>query len=209
MGQAQNLTSKIRMGGWSEQECLLRQSKHGSNVYSKVQGNLPGSSSDRGMYLKCTKGLGVQKYLRKSYCHRIECCLGLPNSQRARESVRWDKHSSSDLDDQQMQDQDFSKETIRTRFDLNPKQEWIQANVAQIINLQSAGENASLNLGPRSWIIALKGKSYTRNLYKQYPRTCPNATILEYFQSPFPFSFFRIIYYGFFTFFSIHVWIRR
>ena len=101
------------MGGWFEQECLLRQAKHGSNVYPKVQGNLPGSSSDRGMYLKCTKRLEVQKYLRKSYCHRIECCLGLPTSQMAREGVRWEKHSSSDLDDQQVQDQDFSKETIQ------------------------------------------------------------------------------------------------
>ena len=64
-----------------------------------------------------------------------------------------------------------------TKFDLNPEQEWIQAHVAQTINLQSAREKASLNLGPRSWIIALKGKSYTRNLCKQYPRTCPNAMI--------------------------------
>ena len=66
---------------------------------------------------------------------------------------------------------------VRTKFDLNPEHEQIQAHVAQIINLQSAGEKASLNLGPRSWIIAFKGKSYTRNLYKQYPRTCPSAMI--------------------------------
>ena len=67
--------------------------------------------------------------------------------------------------------------TVRTRFDLNPGQEWTQAHVAQTMNLQSAGEKASLNLGPRSWIIALEGKSYTRNLYKKYPWTCPNTMI--------------------------------
>ena len=73
MGQAQNLTSKIRMGGWFEEECLLGQVKHGSNVYPKVQGNLPGSFSGRDVYLECTRGLGAQKYLRKCYCHRIKC----------------------------------------------------------------------------------------------------------------------------------------
>ena len=36
---------------------------------------------------------------------------------------------------------------VRTRFDLNPEQEWIQAHVAQTINLQSAGKKASLILG--------------------------------------------------------------
>ena len=73
IGQVQNLTSKIRMGEWSKEEYLLEQAKHGSNVYPKVQGNLPGSSNDRGVYLKCTRRLGAQKYLRKSCCHSIEC----------------------------------------------------------------------------------------------------------------------------------------
>ena len=73
MGQAQNLTSKIQMGGWFEEECLLGQAKHSSNVYLKVQGNIPTNSSDRGVYLKYTRRLGAQKYLRKSCCHRIEC----------------------------------------------------------------------------------------------------------------------------------------
>ena len=31
-----------------------------------------------------------------------QCCLGHPNSQRAREGVRWDKYSSSGLNDQQV-----------------------------------------------------------------------------------------------------------
>jgi len=42
-------------------------------VYLKVQSNLLGSSNDRGVYLKCTRRLGTQKYLRKSCCHCIEC----------------------------------------------------------------------------------------------------------------------------------------
>ena len=71
---------------------------------------------------------------------------------------------------------------VRTRFDLNPEQEQTQAHVVQTINLQRAGEKASLNLGPRSWNIALEGKSYTRNLCKKYPRTCPKTMISEYFQ---------------------------
>ena len=37
--------------------------------------------------------------------------------------------------------------TVRTRFDLNPKREWIQTHVARTINLQSAGKKASLILG--------------------------------------------------------------
>ena len=39
----------------------------------KVQGNLLGSSSGRDVYLECTRGLGAQKYLRKSCYHRIKC----------------------------------------------------------------------------------------------------------------------------------------
>ena len=36
---------------------------------------------------------------------------------------------------------------VRTRFDLNPKQEWIQSHVAQTMNLQSVEKKASLILG--------------------------------------------------------------
>ena len=94
------------------------------------------------------------------------------------------------------------KDVVRTRFDLNPEQEWIQAHVAQTINLQSAGEKASLNLGPRYWILALKGQSYTRNLCKEYPRTCPSAMILESFQSPFLFPSFVLYTMAFLPFSS-------
>ena len=67
---------------------------------------------------KRTGRMGVRKYLRESCRHRIECfaayvekipkqcCVGYPNSQRAREGVRCDKHSTSGLEDQQMEGQD-------------------------------------------------------------------------------------------------------
>ena len=32
-----------------------------------------------------------------------QCCLGYPNSQRAKEGVWWDKHLGSGLDGQQME----------------------------------------------------------------------------------------------------------
>ena len=73
MGHVQNLMSEIRIGGWFEEECFLGQVKHGSNVYPKVQSNLPRNSSDRDVHLKCTKGLEAQKYLRESCYHRIKC----------------------------------------------------------------------------------------------------------------------------------------
>ena len=41
-----------------------------------------------------------------------QCCIGRPNSQRAYEGVRWDKHLSSGLDDWQVEGQDYSKENI-------------------------------------------------------------------------------------------------
>ena len=64
--------------------------------------------------------MGVEKYLRKNYYHRIKCSaanslvafmwsLGCPNLQKACEGVRWDKHSSSGLNDRQMEGQDHLK----------------------------------------------------------------------------------------------------
>ena len=38
-----------------------------------------------------------------------QCCLGCRNSQEVWEGVWWDKHSSNDLDDQQMESQDHLK----------------------------------------------------------------------------------------------------
>ena len=53
----------------------------------------------------------------------------------------------------------FKINIVRTGFDLNPKQEWTQAQKARTINLQRVGEKASLNLRKRYWSIVLKGKS--------------------------------------------------
>ena len=112
--------------------------------------------------------------------------------------------------------------SVRTRFDLNPEQEWTQAHEARAINLQSAGEKASLNLGPRSWIIALEGKSYTyisvlkvsSDMPEHYDLRILNSLsflffLLSFFLCPLIFFFLRIIYYDFFTVSSIHMWIRR
>ena len=81
-----------------------------------VQNDVPRSSVDKDMHCKCTGQMGAKKYLRKScyYVERIpeQCCLGRPNSQRACEGVRWDKHSSSGLDDRQVEGQDHSKGDI-------------------------------------------------------------------------------------------------
>ena len=85
-------------------------------------------------------------------------------------------------------------------------------------------EKASLNLGKRYWKIVLKGKSCTCTKKKKYHRSCPSNMIKStefflftvVFLQPFSlfflfFSFFipfRVIYYGFYTNFSIHVWVR-
>ena len=47
--------------------------KHRSNAYSITQSNLLGNSTDRIVHYKRTGRMGARKYLRESYCHRIEC----------------------------------------------------------------------------------------------------------------------------------------
>ena len=61
------------MGGWSEEEYLLRHEKYSSNIYSNNQGDLPGNSSDKDVHHTPIRMMGTQKYLRKSCYHRIEC----------------------------------------------------------------------------------------------------------------------------------------
>ena len=61
------------MGGWSEEEYLLRHNNYISNMYSSYHDDLPGSSSDKNVYHKRIRMMGTQKYLRESYYHRIEC----------------------------------------------------------------------------------------------------------------------------------------
>ena len=63
------------MGRQSEEEYLLGQAKHKSDIDPNDQNDLPGSSNDRNMRHKRTRKMGTQKYLRKSYYHHIECSV--------------------------------------------------------------------------------------------------------------------------------------
>ena len=60
------------MGGRSKEEYLFRHDKYNSNMYSNNQGDLPGSSSDKGVHHKRIRMMGTQKYLRESCYHHIE-----------------------------------------------------------------------------------------------------------------------------------------
>ena len=61
------------MGGWSEEEHLLRHDKYVSNACSNNHDDLLGSSSDKDVYHERPRMREPQKYLRESYYHRIEC----------------------------------------------------------------------------------------------------------------------------------------
>ena len=73
MVQTQDLMSKIWMGRWSEEEYLLEQTKHRSDIDHNDQSDLQENSSNRDMHYKRTRNMGTQKYLRKNCYHRIEC----------------------------------------------------------------------------------------------------------------------------------------
>ena len=61
------------MGRQSEEEYILKQAKHRSNIDPNDQSDLPGSSNDRDVRHKLTRKMGTQKYLRESCYHCIEC----------------------------------------------------------------------------------------------------------------------------------------
>ena len=65
--------SKIQLGRWSEEEYLLGQAKHRSDIDPNDQSDLRGSSSDRDVHHEHTRRKGTQKYLRENCYHRIEC----------------------------------------------------------------------------------------------------------------------------------------
>ena len=73
MVQAQDSMCKIHMGRCSEEEYLLRHDKYSSNTCSSNHGNLPGSSSNKDVHHKRIRMMGIQKYLRESCYHCIEC----------------------------------------------------------------------------------------------------------------------------------------
>ena len=64
--------SRIQIGGWSEEEYLIRHDKYSLNMYSSNYGDLPGSSSDKEVHHKRIRMMGTQKYLRESCYHHIE-----------------------------------------------------------------------------------------------------------------------------------------
>ena len=63
------------MGRHYEKEYLLGQAKHISDIDPNDQSDLSGSSNDKDVRHKRTRKMGTQKYLRKSYYHRIECTV--------------------------------------------------------------------------------------------------------------------------------------
>ena len=94
--------------------------------------------------------------------------------------------------------------SVRTRFDLNPKWEWIQAHVAQTMNLQSAGKKVSLILGQNIGFQCKKSKDTSMECSNKSLRTCPRDLFFPFFScSGFFFSsvFPCLIYHGFFAFF--------
>ena len=60
------------MGRQSEEEYLLGQAKHRSDIDPNDQSDLPGRSNNRDMRHKRTRNMGTQKYLRERCYHRIE-----------------------------------------------------------------------------------------------------------------------------------------
>ena len=63
------------MGKQSEEEYLLGQAKHKSDIDLNDQNDLPRSSNDRNMRHKRTRKMGTQKYLRESCYRHIECSV--------------------------------------------------------------------------------------------------------------------------------------
>ena len=63
------------MGRWSEEEYLLRQVKHRSDIDPNDQSDLRESSNDRDVRLKRTRKMGIQEYLRENCYHHIECSV--------------------------------------------------------------------------------------------------------------------------------------
>ena len=63
------------MGRWFEEEYLLRQAKHRSDIDPNDQSDIPRSFSDRDVRHKRTRRRRIPKYLRESCYHRIECSV--------------------------------------------------------------------------------------------------------------------------------------
>ena len=94
---------------------------------------------------------------------------------------------------------------VRTRFGLNPKEEWIQA--------YKTPNNKFVECGIKSQSESrAKILDYRLQRKELYVHICTKSILrhaLVFFPPLLAQFFLRIIYYGFFTVFSIHVWIRR
>ena len=49
--------------------------KHKSIGYPIIQGDIPGSSTNKDVHYERTGGMGAKKYIRESCYHRIECSI--------------------------------------------------------------------------------------------------------------------------------------
>ena len=65
------------MGGWSEEECILRYDKYIANTRSNDYDDLSGISSDKDVYHECPRMMEPQKYLGKSCYHCIKCTTAI------------------------------------------------------------------------------------------------------------------------------------
>ena len=92
--------------------------------------------------------------------------------------------------------------SVRTRFDLNPKQEWIQAHVAQTMNLQSARKKTSLILGQNIGFQCKKIKDTSLECSKKSLFTSPRDLIFLFFSLLFPLSFLVLYTMAFLPFLS-------
>ena len=61
------------MGGWSEEEYLIRHDKYVSNTCSNDHDDLLGSSNNKDVCHEHLRMMEPQKYLRESCYHHIEC----------------------------------------------------------------------------------------------------------------------------------------
>ena len=57
----------------SRRNIHLAKRNEGRDVPPVIQGDVPGGSINKDMLYERTGRMGARKYLRKSYCHRIEC----------------------------------------------------------------------------------------------------------------------------------------
>ena len=85
---------------------------------------------------------------------------------------------------------------VRTRFGLDPK------------TRMDPGPQ-SLNNKFVECRVTLKIKRYISVSAQKVSSDMPQCSFLEYFSVPIPFSLLHLIYYGFFTFFPVHVWTGR